>query len=184
MPVREATYRQVALEDHEGQWELVCGRLRRKPPMTTEHQDTARELLLALVMQLDRRDFAVGETIKVRTTAGSYYIPDVTVVPREFVRRLRERPGTLGVYEEPLPLVVEVWSPSTGDYDVDDKLADYKRRGDLEIWRLHPHEHTLTAWCRQPDGTYAETVYHGGTVQPTALPNVTIDLDTLFDPPA
>jgi hypothetical protein len=34
---------------------------------------------------------------------------------------------------------------------------------------------------RQPDGTYSETVYYGGTVQPAFLPNVTIDLDQLFD---
>ena len=149
--------------------------------MTTEHQDVARMLLRSLVMQLDHRDFTVGETVKVRTTVGSYYIKDVTVVPRAFVRRLRERPGTFEVYEEPLPLVVEVWSPFTGDYDVDDKLAEYKRRGDLEVWRIHPYERTLTAWRRQPDGSYAETLYRDGAVRPATLPSVAIDLDTLFD---
>ena len=79
-----------------------------------------------------------------------------------------------------MPLVVEVWSPSTGDYDVETKLQEYQRRGDLEIWRIHPYEQTLTAWRRQPDGSYTETLYRGGRVQPVALPNVTIDLDDLF----
>jgi Uma2 family endonuclease len=87
---------------------------------------------------------------------------------------------TLEVYEDPLPLVVEVWSPSTGDYDVESKLVEYQRRGDLEIWLIHPYDHTLTAWRRQPDGSYAETRYDGGAVQPAALPDVTIDLDSLF----
>ncbi len=54
------------------------------------------------------------------------------------------------------------------------------RRGDTEIWLIHPYERTLTAWRRQPDGTYAETVYRGGPVQPATLPDVTIGLDTLF----
>jgi Uma2 family endonuclease len=184
MPVTEATYRQVALEDHEGQWELVCGRLRRKPPMTTEHDGSGRELHRRLVLQLDPRLYAVGQNSgKVRTSAGSYYIPDISVIPRAYERRLRERPGTFEVYDEPLPLVVEVWSPSTGDYDVEEKLAEYRRRGDLEIWRLHPYERTLTAWRRQPDGSYAESLYQGGIVRPHSLPGVSIDLATLFDLP-
>lgn len=93
---------------------------------------------------------------------------------------MRGRPG-LEVYEGPLPLVVEVWSPSTGEYDVDTKLPEYQRRGDLEIWRLHPFDRTLIAWRRQPDGSYSESQYTGGTVRPVALPGVAIDLDTLFD---
>jgi Uma2 family endonuclease len=151
--------------------------------MTSEHQGSARQVLQSLVLQIDLVQFTVGEAVKVRTATGSYYIPDVAVVPRAYERRLRERPGTFEVYDDPLPLVVEVWSPSTGDYDVEEKLAEYRRRGDLEVWRLHPYERTLTAWRRQPDGSYAETLYQGGIVQPRSLPGVSIDLDTLFDLP-
>jgi hypothetical protein len=39
MPISEATYERIALEDPESNWELVCGRLRRKPEMTQEHND-------------------------------------------------------------------------------------------------------------------------------------------------
>ena len=179
MPVSEATYRRVALEDDE-QWELVCGRLRKKPLMTTEHQGIAREMVHSLFLQMDWDEYIFGQDIKVRTSSGSYFIPDVTVVPRAFERRLREQPGTFEVYDVPLPLVVEVWSPSTGDYDVDEKLSEYRRRGDLEIWRIHPYEHTLIAWVRQPDGSYDETLYTSGVVRLTALPNVTVDLNRLF----
>jgi Uma2 family endonuclease len=181
MPVSEATYRRVALEDTDDSWELACGRLRKKPFMMTEHQGVARAVLYQLILQLDRNEFTVGEQVKVQTSAGSYYIPDVTVVPRVYERMLRENPGTFEVYEEPLPLVLEVWSPSTGDYDVDDKLAEYRRRGDLEIWRIHPYEHTFIAWVRRADGGYDEIRRKGGTVLPAYLPGVTIDLDTLFD---
>jgi Uma2 family endonuclease len=180
MPVSEATYRQVALEDDE-QWEYVCGRLRKKPPMTTEHQSVARNLLRQLMIQLDPVEFTAGEQVKVRTSTGSYYIPDVTVVPKAFERRLKQQPGTFEVYEDPLPLVVEVWSPSTGDYDVDDKLAEYRWRGDLEVWRIHPYERTLIAWVRQSDGTYIETLHRNGIVRPFALPGVAIEFDALFE---
>ena len=127
-------------------------------------------------------EFAVRSALgHVRRSSESYYIPDVYVVPLEVVREGRRlKPKALEVYEAPVPLVVEVWSPSTGAYDVESKLPEYQRRGDLEIWRIHPYERTLTAWRRQPDGSYTETLYRGGTVQPVALPGVTIDLDALF----
>ena len=92
----------------------------------------------------------------------------------------RTRWHDLNFIRAPLPLVVEVWSPSTGDHDVDTKIPEYQRRGDQEIWRLHPFERTLTMWRRQPDGAYVETTVYGGTVSPTAFPWVTIDLDAVF----
>jgi Uma2 family endonuclease len=104
------------------------------------------------------------------------------VVPIAAVRRLFERPRQLEVYDEPLPFVAEFWSPSTGNYDVDEKIEEYKKRGDREIWRPHPFERTVIARHRQPDGTYTKTVYRGGVVRLVALPNVTIDLDDLFAP--
>jgi Uma2 family endonuclease len=182
MPISEATYEQVALEDPEGQWELVCGRLRSKPGMTTEHAHVIRDLDRSLWLQLDANAHIVSAgTARLRISTGTYYIPDLCIIPREYERqKLREMPGRLEVYDEPMPLVVEVWSPSTGDYDVEEKLREYQRRRDLEIWRIHPYERTLIDWRLQSEGSYGETLRHGGSVQLAALPNVSIDLDALF----
>lgn len=180
MPTSERTFLQLALED-PNQWELYCGHLRRKPSMTAEHNYIAFELAARLWQQLDPSQFQVRNNAgHVRHTEENYYIPDVFVVPVEMVEPLRGRRDILEAYDAPLPLVVEVWSPSTGDYEVDSKLPEYQRRGDLEIWRIHPFERALTAWRRQHDGTYAELHFSGGTVEPIALPDVSIDLDTLF----
>jgi len=181
MTVSEKTFRQVALEDPSGRWELHCGQLRQKPGMTAGHNNVQFNLVHQLDLQLDWNQFRVrADAGHVRRSASQYYIPDVFVIPVDLMRnQLPSR--DLETYSTPLPLVVEVWSPSTGNYDVDSKLPEYQRRGDLEIWRIHPYDRTLTAWRRQPDGTYAELTFTGGTVQPVALPNVTIDLDTLFD---
>ena len=124
MPVSEATYEQLALEDPEGKWELVCGRPRQKPPMTTEHDDVARDLVAELILQLPRTEFAADkEGPKLRVPSGNHRIPDVCVIPRRLIqRRKQELPRRLEVYDDPMPLVVEVWSPSTGDTDVADKL--------------------------------------------------------------
>jgi Uma2 family endonuclease len=181
MPVSDRTYKELVLEDPEGNWELYCGSLRRKPTMSVDHNRLATRLGVRLANQLDEKAFDVRINMgRVRHTAGSYYLPDVYVVPMELVRPMRGRPG-LEVYDSPLPLVVEVWSPSTGEYDVDSKIPEYERRGDREIWRLHPYERALVARRRQPDGAYTESRFTSGKVEPIALPGVVIDLDTLFD---
>jgi Uma2 family endonuclease len=152
--------------------------------MSIEHNQVMSDLHIALGQQLDRRQFAVRSNAgHVRLPGQSYYIPDLVVIPAELQRPLWGRRG-LEWYTAPLPLVVEIWSPSTGEYDIAIKLREYQRRGDLEIWRIPPYDRTLTAWRRQPDGSYTESVYKGGTVEPVALPNVTIDLDSLFDFPS
>ncbi len=184
MVVSAKTYEQVALEDVEGHWELVCGRLRQKPGMTFAHNSVVRALAGELIARLDPREYQVDAgTTRVRLPSGSYYIPDLTVIPVALARQgLQEQAGRLEVYEAPLPLIVEVWPPSTGDYDVEIKLQEYQRRGDAEIWRIHPHERRLTAWRLQPGGGYSETIYRQGAVSPAALPNVRIEVDALFEP--
>jgi Uma2 family endonuclease len=183
MPISEQTYERVSLEDGDEQWELVCGRLRKKPAMTIEHNMTPRKLARLLDRQLDPELYVIAEnSAKLRVASGTFQVPDLCVIPMHAVERLRrERPRRLEVYEEPLPLVVEVWSPSTGEYDVDTKLPEYQRRGDLEIWRLHPYERSLIAWRRQPDASYGELRLGGAaTAEPVALPGVRVDLASLF----
>jgi Uma2 family endonuclease len=180
VPVSEKLFRRIALEDPSGHWELHNGCLRQKPGMSIEHNVLMSELAFVLMQQLDRSQFHVRSNAgHVRHSAASYYIPDVFVIPVELQRSLW---GTrrLEWYTDPLPLVVEIWSPSTGDFDVETKLAHYQERGDHEIWRIHPYEHTLIAWRRQPDGGYVEALFTSGIIEPVALPNVRIDLDALF----
>ena len=150
--------------------------------MTFEHQDIGLNLAVALHTQLDRRQYRVRhEGGRVRRPSRSYFIPDVFVIPRASFEPKRGHPDTLESYTEPLPLVVEVWSRSTGGYDVNTKLAEYQRRGDTEIWLIHPYERTLKVWRRRPDGGYDETLITEGIVRPVALPGVAIDLAALFE---
>lgn len=179
--VGEETYRRIAIGGAYKGVELHRGRLREKPAMTFSHNQLWFRLGIMLDEQLDRNKFVVGVNGgRVRRSSADFYIPDVFVTPTALTRPLRNRSDLLEVYEEPLPLVVEVWSPSTGDYDVNEKLAEYQARGDLEIWRLHPYERTLTAWRRRPAGGYDETLHREGIVRPAALPGVAIDLGDLF----
>jgi Uma2 family endonuclease len=115
---------------------------------------------------------------RLRRGERTYYIPDVMVIPRNAANR--SEPASIEIYDQPLPFVAEVWSPSTGDYDVDRKFPGYQARGDFEIWRLHPYEKTLTIWRRRDDGGYDESIQKCGAVHLVGLPGVLVDLDEVF----
>jgi Uma2 family endonuclease len=178
--ISEEAYKQFVLSGVEGSWELHDGRLVEKPGMTFRHGQIPMLLGHFLLSQLDRDAYAVVSELRVRRSSATVFMPDLMVVPTAYIEEIRDRP-VLAIFSDPLPLVVEVWSQSTGDYDVDAKVPVYQQRGDLEIWRIHPYERTLTSWQRQPDGAYQETIHRGGIVTPVALPSVAIDLDALFD---
>lgn len=181
MPLTASTFERVALEEDDQTWELYRGRLREKPGMSYTHNDTGFELAFRVAVQLEGQPYTVRSNAGyVRYMASQYFVPDVMIIPEEYTEGLRGRSDVLECYDRPLPLVVEVWSPSTGDYDVETKFPIYRDRGDVEIWRLHPYERTLTRWVRRMDGGYVEDLLTGGEVRPVALPGVVIDLDGLF----
>ena len=176
----EAAYREFVLSGVDGLWELHDGRLVEKPGMSWKHLDIVTELIYLLRHQIERTEYRVFAESRVRRPAATIFLPDIAVVPTAYGKAIRDLP-VLAIFSDPLPRAVEVWSPSTGDYDVDAKLPVYRQRGDLEIWRVHPYERTLTNWQRQPDGSYQESLHRDGTITPVALPGVTIDLGQLLD---
>lgn len=181
MTVTQQTFEQVVLEEPGRQWELHDGRLREKPPMTFGHNRVTILLGAQFLQQvdLDRFDVRMGHG-HVERQERSYYIPDLFVVPLERSIPESASQDSVDFYSKPVLLVVEVWSPSTVGYDVDTKLPEYRARGDLEIWRVHPYDRTLTVWQHQIDGSYVLSIHQGGIVEPVALPGVRIDLDALF----
>jgi Uma2 family endonuclease len=180
--ISERQYRELALNESDRLWELWDGVPWEKPLMSMKHADVASYLGAALISQLDRRLYRVNiNGRRARLSSRSYYVPDVVVIPAAFKLPFEEDPRSFNAFAEPLLLVVEVWSSSTGHYDVATKLQGYRERGDAEIWFIHPYDRTLTAWRRQPDESYAEETYRDGLVPVASLPGVVIDFDALLD---
>jgi Uma2 family endonuclease len=174
-------YERLALAEPDRKWELRDGVLREKPGMTYAHNTIEARLGILLGQQLDWEEYEVRiDAGRVHRPTSTYFIPDIFVFPKVLARPFIVQETLLEVYDQPLPLVIEVWSRSTGTYAVAEKLAVYKQRGDLEVWYIHPYEKTLTAWRRQPDGMYSEETFRDGVVTLAALPDVAIDLNTLF----
>src|SRR5205085_277274 len=129
-------------EDGDGHWELVCGSLRKKPGMTLPDNDAIDGLRIELGRQLDRGRYRVrSRDASLRISALNAFQPDLFVLPQALrLKKQAERCSGLETYDDPMPLVMEAWSPSTRGYDVMTKLPDYQRRGDAEIWLIHPYE--------------------------------------------
>ncbi len=180
MGVSAATYEQVALEDGDTVWEYVCGQLREKPQMSQEHNDAVGMLTYLIQSQLDLSQYRVrSHAGRLKTSSGNAYVPDVIVLLKGMTAT-QHGTGRLESYEHPVPFVAETWSKSTGDYDSNTKIPEYRSRGDLEIWRVQPYEKLVTAWRRQPDGSYVESVHREGAAPIASLPGVTIELAKLF----
>jgi Uma2 family endonuclease len=176
-----AAFEELVLDDHDRPWEIIRGQLREKPAMSFAHNYSSLELRDLLRAQLDRDRFIVNVNLaRLHHPADTYVIPDVVVIPIIATDIFRERPFSVEIYVDPVPLVAEILSPSTGKYDVEGKLLAYQARGDREIWIIHPSRRTLTAWRRQPDGSYEKTVLRGGVISPVALPGVEIALDNIL----
>jgi Uma2 family endonuclease len=175
----EPAYSDLVFAQRAWSLELYQGRLRDKPEMTWYENGVQTDLALLLMDQLDRRDFHVFTFLRVRLSPGTILVPDVMVVPKSFGEPFRDKPDVLAIFDDPLPLVADIRCLA-GGYDVEGKVIDYQRRGDLEIWVIDPKDRTVTALVRQTDGSYLAIRYHGGIVALSALPDVSIDLDRLF----
>jgi Uma2 family endonuclease len=180
--ISEQEYRELALNDPDSRWELWDGMLVEKPLMSMKHDDVSFYLGHMLASQLDRGVYRVNVNGgRTRLSPRSFYIPDVVVILAAYKLPFEDDPRAFNAFAEPLPLVVEIWSRTTGDYDIAAKLPGYRERGDAEIWFIHPYERTLTSWRRQPDGNYTEDLYRGGVISVVALPGLVIDFDALLD---
>ena len=120
----EKAYQEFVLSGVEGAWELHDGRLVEKPGVTWGHTAIASLLGVFLQNQLDLDEYRVFFEGRVRRPADTIFLPDVFVVPTAFGEPFRNV-QTLAIFSDPLPLIVEVWSASTGDYDVETRLPVY-----------------------------------------------------------
>jgi Uma2 family endonuclease len=117
--ISNEAYERLALVEPDRKWELWDGQLREKPGMTHAHNRVSIRLGHLLMLQLDMSEYEVRvDAGRVHRPGATYVIPDVYVFPVSYVTPSLRAGDALEVYERPLPLVVEVWSRSTGAYDV------------------------------------------------------------------
>jgi Uma2 family endonuclease len=176
------TYAQLALEDPESRWEMWAGEVRRKPPESFLHGALIDALVEQLVPQLVGGAYRLSVNhARLMVDPHQVCLPDLALVPRALTERaVRERPRALEAYHTALPLVIDVWTPATAEYDVDAKIPEYRRTSTDEVWLVHPAARAVTTWIRRPSGGYHEVIRAGGLLSPARIPDLKLDIHALF----
>ncbi len=104
--------------------------------------------------------------------------PDICVIcdPSKLDKR-----GCIGAPD----LIVEVFSPSTGKRDMNEKYFLYEAAGVREYWIAYPDSQAVTVFILQPDGKFGDgityEVINGQTQVPVKiLEGLFIDLEEIF----
>lgn len=161
--------------------EMFNGEVREKQTMTIPHNLAQVRLVRELVPQLnfDRFDLRI-DNVRLARTDSTFFIPDVCIIPSPGNQAIREAIAGLEMVREPCLFGAEIWSPTTGSFDLAQKVPEYMAREDREIWLLHPYDLTVTSWVRQPNGQYLQSIYQGGQVELVSIPGIVVDLAVIF----
>jgi Uma2 family endonuclease len=171
--ISDQEFERFVLSGVEGTWELHAGRLMEKPALDGIRGTVVTRLARQLLAQLDAAEYEVRVNDGyVRATRDTILVPDLFVAPAA-PDQLNSVRTTSHFRTEPMPLLVEVWTPDRDCGDADARILTYQQRGDREIWLIRPDDRTLTTWVRRLDGTYAETIYQSGAPWPAVGVSIT-----------
>lgn len=134
--------------------------------------------MLKTIFSQDESAFVLGSNMGVQIPKfeGGYYLPDVSVVrgAPEF------KMGSTAIITNP-HIVVEIHSPSTGDFDISDKLPNYRRIESLQqILFVSQKKKTVTSYTRsdQPGVWLNQDFFEGDTI---LIESVPVALQDIYD---
>lgn len=134
--------------------------------------------LLKTIFSRDKSIFVLGSNLGVQIPKfeGGYYLPDVVVVQGspEF------KTGSTAVITNPY-IIVEVLSPSTSDFDIFEKLPNYKRIDSLQhIIFVSQKNRTIMSYTRsdQPGVWLNQDFFEGDTL---LIDNMPVALGDIYE---
>ncbi|MDR1342167.1 MAG: Uma2 family endonuclease [Prevotellaceae bacterium] len=167
--------------------ELINGFIRMMSAPTTTHAGVTGGLHALLYYFIKRRSekckvFAAPFDVRLPKNGEknddkifSVVQPDIVVIcdPSKI-----DEKGCLGAPD----MVVEVLSPSTRKYDLNEKFNLYEASGVKEYWIVEPFAKDVAVFLLQENGNYAEgVIYRGSTKIPVqTLPGLEVDTEELF----
>jgi Uma2 family endonuclease len=161
-------------------YQLIRGHLVMSPSPTVQHQRLVRTLHRLLddhIRKGERGGEALFAPLDVRLSDETVVQPDVLYVSPERTDRI----GDDEIDGAP-DLIVEVVSPSTSHVDTFDKKQLYETHGVREYWIVDPDTKTVEVYTPGDDGyTLHRRRVETGTATSTVLPDLTVDLSTLFE---
>ncbi len=173
----EARYFEEAPEDRI--WEFRDGEVIVHSPATPHHQRLVGFLTFLLKGYVEARNLGEGFNgpAVLRLRPGLAKEPDIFFIPQDRLRNVRER-----WVDGPADLIIEVSSPGTWRYDLEEKAQVYREGGVLEYWVVHPERREVIVHRAEHPG-YRVGIATEGRLASTAVPGFWIEGEWLWPHP-
>jgi len=168
------------LTDEDLKAELFDGEMIVHSPATLRHDRVCTFLSFLLCGYADAKSLGTvfgANNAVMRLRPGRQFAPDVMVV-----RAGREQMVQGAKVEGAPDLVVEVLSPSTRRYDLEEKRKVYREAGIAEMWFVDEDRHRLVVEYRGRGG-YREQVKQRGRVRSRVLAGFWLKVEWLWQDP-
>ena len=166
--------------------ELIDGFIKMMAAPTFVHADVVSEITTQLrifVKKEKGRCKVVSSPVAVRFYTQGTEDADITTVVQPDIcvvcdlSKIDKKKGILGAPD----MIVEVFSPSTGKRDLNEKFNLYEKHGVLEYWVVYPEEQSIHAFVLS-NGEYGDgTVYSQGTIPISIFPECKLDIEEIFN---
>jgi len=88
-----------------------------------------------------------------------------------------DKKGCLGAPD----MIIEIQSPATAKYDMNEKFNLYEEAGVREYWIVFPYDEAIQVFLLQPDGKYDKgTLYENGNVPVGIFGGEEIEMESIF----
>jgi Uma2 family endonuclease len=164
------------LADEDTKAELFDGVMIVHSPATLEHDDVGGFLRFLMRGYARRKKLGsvLGPDSLARLRPGRRFAPDAY-----FLKKDRVPPRKIKEFQGAPDLVVEVLSPSTRDFDLEDKRLAYREAGVPEIWFLDPANEQVIVDSRRGK-KYTERTVSKGRISSRVLQGFWIEADWLW----
>jgi len=170
-----------ALTDEDVKAELFDGVMIVHSPSTLRHEDLQGFLLSAMRLYAEAKGLGkvMGSNALMQLAPERRFAPDVL-----FVRAKRVPTPLLPELEGPADLVVEVLSPSTRQYDLQEKRSAYREGQIPEIWLVDGDQQRVLVDRLDPGrGRYQTRTVRRGLLRSSSLPGFSLKAEWLWQEP-
>ncbi len=182
------TYSDYQRYTEDNRFELIAGEVYdMSPAPSRRHQQISVELSRQIANHLaDRRCSVYAAPFDVRLTEADESDEECTTIVQPDISIIcdQEKLDDKGCKGAP-DFIAEILSPYTASKDNITKAALYEKHSVKEYWIVHPLDNIIIVRRLGEHGKYAPADFYDGkgTLALTVLPDLTIDLDALFDNP-
>lgn len=162
--------------------QYIKGNLVLSPPPSPFHQEVLQAILFEITLYLRGHPgwgkvYVAPFEVQLKGPTGpERYQPDLSFFTQDHLNRVTDK-CAVGVPD----LIVEVLSPATRRYDLNEKRFGYAGHGAVELWIVEPRRREVRVYLlRQNPDQPAQVLKGEGILRTKLLPGFELALERLF----